>query len=241
MKGYILTCPEKPAEFKRYEDYYRHLMKNVRDGIDVNDSLDILFAITYPVAYKRMKEWKNIERDIEQLTPVIATAFLKTVRAYDVSRMDASFLKLYELFIKREMIDEYFCTVDKERVLKFKYRGSELHLDTPMSSGDNDTETYANVIPDRKGSDIDVMILKDCIHDGLNYIFEQAEKEGVRRDRDLKRDKEIFSALVLSKLNGEHITQKELGRELGLTQSRICRVYNRYIDKLEKFVMEGEC
>lgn len=240
MKGYILTCPEKPAEFKRYEDYYRHLMRNVLEGIDVNSSLDELFAITYPIAYKRMREWHNVETDIDQLTPLVSIAFMKSVKTYNPYREDASFMRLYELFIKREMIDEYFCTVNKERVLKPKYRNTELRLDKVMDSDDTGQESYANVIPDRGGSQADVITVLDCIKEGVDHVFTQVEEEGVRRDRDLKSDREIFEIMLNSKIQGEHLSQKELSKKVGMTQSMVCRIWNRYIHRLEKYVME-EC
>ena len=238
LKGYILEREPLPAEFKRYEDYYRYLMTNVRNGVDVNGNLNILFSTTYPIAYKKMQNWLNVEPNIDQMTPIIALAFMKSVRTYDPTREDASFIKLYDLFIRREMIDEYFCTVNKERVLKFKYRALDVSLDAPFKNDEGKSENFSNLLPDNKGSDIDVMILKDCIADGIDYIFEQEDREYTRKNKNLKRDREIFRLLLESKMKGEQISQKEWGKRLNLQQSKICRIYQRYIGKLEKYVRE---
>lgn len=231
MKGYIINCQDKPKEFKRYEDYYRHLVKE--------GNIDELFSSLYKITYKKMKKWSHVEKDIDQLTPIVSTAFMKAVRVYDPNREDASFLKLYDLFINREMIDEYYCTVNNERVIKYKYRDLELRLDATMDSDDTGVESYANVVPDRSGSQVEVLAIRDSILEGTERIFKQAEKEE-RADRNVKRDKVIFTTLLTAKLEGRKVSQKELSKELDITQSMVCRVWNKYLPKLENYVME-EC
>ena len=238
MSGYELISHKKPAEFPRYEDYYRHLMTNVKNGIDVEDNLNKLFSVTYPVSRKTLNKWHNIEKDKDQLMPLVATAFMETVRHYDVEREDASFLKAYNLYITKEIVSEYFHVEQGERVLKRKYRNEEVRLDAVAETDDTGSEALSNTVPDIKSYEIDALALHDAIIHGVEDIFVDLEKQPMRKDtrKNLQRDKEAFTTLVYARLEGDDTDQKEWGKKLGMTQSMICRVWNKYLPMLEDYV-----
>ena len=242
MSGYELISPKKPAEFPRYEDYYRHLMTNVKKGVDVEDNLNKLFSITYPVTRKTLNKWRNIEKDKDQLTPLVATAFMETVRHYDAEREDASFLKAYNLYITREVWKEYYHIEEGESVLKHKYRNEELRLDAIVDEDGTSAESYANTVPDTKSYGVDALALHDAIIHGVNDIFTDLEKQSMRKDtrKNLQRDKETFTTLVYARLDGDNTDQKEWGKRLDMTQSMVCRIWNKYLPMLEEYVMEAE-
>ena len=60
----------------------------------------------------------------------------------------------------------------------------------------------------------------------------------MRKDtrKNLQRDKEAFTTLVYARLEGDDTDQKEWGERLGMSQSMICRVWNKYLPMLEDYV-----
>ena len=232
-----------PQGYKMSE-YCLVLARDIYEGVNVEDTKDKLFRMTYPLMMNEMQKYRNL-RNMEDLVTDLSFAFMKTIKSFDPCKTGASFIGYYRKTLFSEVItNEYgkYKRTEKDRELKRKFEGTLSSLDDIVYNDKGSEVGYLQDIIE----DDSVDILKEVLDDNCIDIAHQIIDEmfsGLRRGRRSDKPKEIFTKYIDGILTGDEINGNQLSREYGMGRSGVSNIilYYRpiFADRLRQYYGEG--
>lgn len=230
---YEVSAYRIPEGYKM-SDYAIKLCKDIRNDIDKEDAMDKLFRMTYPIMLKELKKYTNFG-PLDELSPDLSIAFMKTVKKFNPDNPNASFINYYKQTLKTEILSTYYGkykTTEETRNLKRTFEDTMGSLDDPLYNKDGvETNSWYDVIED-KNTNIEEEILandyKYTIHRIVNKIF---DKKGKGRSAKCARPKAMFTEYVDSILDDEGLGQIDIARKYGIGRSGINKTITTYMPR----------
>lgn len=230
---YEVSAYRIPEGYKM-SDYAIKLCKDIRNDIDKEDAMDKLFRMTYPIMLKELKKYTNFG-PLDELSPDLSIAFMKTVKKFNPDNPNASFINYYKQTLKTEILSNYYGkykTTEETRNLKRTFEDTMGSLDDPLYNKDGvETNSWYDVIED-KNTNIEEEILandyKYTIHRIVNKIF---DKKGKGRSAKCARPKAMFTEYVDSILDDEGLGQIDIARKYGIGRSGINKTITTYMPR----------
>lgn len=230
---YEVSAYRIPEGYKM-SDYAIKLCKDIRNDIDKEDAMDKLFRMTYPIMLKELKKYTNFG-PLDELSPDLSLAFMKTVKKFNPDNPNASFINYYKQTLKTEILSNYYGkykTTEETRNLKRTFEDTMGSLDDPLYNKDGvETNSWYDVIED-KNTNIEEEILandyKYTIHRIVNKIF---DKKGKGRSAKCARPKAMFTEYVDSILDDEGLGQIDIARKYGIGRSGINKTITTYMPR----------
>ena len=210
----------------KINDYARDLVKKIKNGIDVEQSKDILFRSTYLMALPELKKYSYIGTT-EDLMGDMSVAFMKTINKFDPDKPGASFVNYYRRCINTEILWNYYGKFNNKQEWKDEYRNflngarsidEQLYDKNEMESG-----TLAATIKDEKfdmDDEINRMVFEDAIHRAMDEID---NTKGLRR-----AGKAIFRYYIDCCLAGKEVKQYEIAKKFNTCEGNIALILRRY-------------
>lgn len=230
---YEVSAYRIPEGYKM-SDYAIKLCKDIRNDIDKEDAMDKLFRMTYPIMLKELKKYTNFG-PLDELSPDLSLAFMKTVKKFNPDNPNASFINYYKQTLKTEILSNYYGkykTTEETRNLKRTFEDTMGSLDDPLYNKDGvETNSWYDVIED-KNTNIEEEILandyKYTIHRIVNKIF---DKKGKGRSAKCARPKAMFTEYVDSILDDEGLGQIDIANKYGIGRSGINKTITTYMPR----------
>lgn len=230
---YEVSAYRIPEGYKM-NDYAIKLCKDIRNDIDKEDAMDKLFRMTYPIMLKELKKYTNFG-PLDELSPDLSLAFMKTVKKFNPDNPNASFINYYKQTLKTEILSNYYGkykTTEESRNLKKTFEGTIGSLDDPLYNKDGvETNSWYDVIED-KNTNIEEEILandyKYTIHRIVDKIF---DKKGKGRSVKCARPKAMFTEYVDSILDDEGLGQIDIANKYGIGRSGINKTITTYMPR----------
>lgn len=230
---YEVSAYRIPEGYKM-NDYAIKLCKDIRNDIDKEDAMDKLFRMTYPIMLKELKKYTNFG-PLDELSPDLSLAFMKTVKKFNPDNPNASFINYYKQTLKTEILSNYYGkykTTEESRNLKKTFEGTIGSLDDPLYNKDGvETNSWYDVIED-KNTNIEEEILandyKYTIHRIVDKIF---DKKGKGRSAKCARPKAMFTEYVDSILDDEGLGQIDIANKYGIGRSGINKTITTYMPR----------
>lgn len=235
---YEVSAYRIPEGYKM-NDYAIKLCKDIRNDIDKEDAMDKLFRMTYPIMLKELKKYTNFG-PLDELSPDLSLAFMKTVKKFNPDNPKASFINYYKQVLKTEILSNYYGkykTTEESRNLKRTFEDTMGSLDDPLYNKDGvETNSWYDVIED-KNTNIEEEILandyKYTIHRIVDKIF---DKKGKGRSAKCARPKAMFTEYVDSILDDEGLGQIDIANKYGIGRSGINKTITTYMPRfIEEF------
>lgn len=235
---YEVSAYRIPEGYKM-NDYAIKLCKDIRNDIDKEDAMDKLFRMSYPIMLKELKKYTNFG-PLDELSPDLSLAFMKTVKKFNPDNPKASFINYYKQTLKTEILSNYYGkykTTEESRNLKKTFEGTIGSLDDPLYNKDGvETNSWYDVIED-KNTNIEEEILandyKYTIHRIVDKIF---DKKGKGRSAKCARPKAMFTEYVDSILDDEGLGQIDIANKYGIGRSGINKTITTYMPRfIEEF------
>lgn len=235
---YEVSAYRIPEGYKM-NDYAIKLCKDIRNDIDKEDAMDKLFRMTYPIMLKELKKYTNFG-PLDELSPDLSLAFMKTVKKFNPDNPNASFINYYKQVLKTEILSNYYGkykTTEESRNLKRTFEDTMGSLDDPLYNKDGvETNSWYDVIED-KNTNIEEEILandyKYTIHRIVDKIF---DKKGKGRSAKCARPKAMFTEYVDSILDDEGLGQIDIANKYGIGRSGINKTITTYMPRfIEEF------
>ena len=235
---YEVSAYRIPEGYKM-NDYAIKLCKDIRNDIDKEDAMDKLFRMTYPIMLKELKKYTNFG-PLDELSPDLSLAFMKTVKKFNPDNPKASFVNYYKQTLKTEILSNYYGkykTTEESRNLKRTFEDTMGSLDDPLYNKDGvETNSWYDVIED-KNTNIEEEILandyKYTIHRIVDKIF---DKKGKGRSAKCARPKAMFTEYVDSILDDEGLGQIDIANKYGIGRSGINKTITTYMPRfIEEF------
>ena len=216
------------------------LCKDIRNDIDKEDAMDKLFRMSYPIMLTELKKYKNFG-PIDELSPDLSLAFMRTIDKFDPDNTNASFINYYKQVLKTNILNSYYGKYknnEESKNLKRNFENTIGSLDDPLFNKDGiETNSWYDVIED-KNTNIEEEILandyKYTIQRIINKIF---DKKGKGRNEKCARPKAVFTDYVDSILDDEGLTQVDLSKKYGIGRSGINKTITTY---MPRFIAELE-
>ena len=235
-------------EGKTTSQAVEELIFNIRNGINVEQSKDDLFCLTYPMALTEVKRYLNMGRPLEDLVSDLSIAFMKTLNNYNPEASTVSFMNYYKRAI--------FCTVIETRYGRYKNTRESQQLLRDFEANTGSLEYV--ILKDKDGADnltlgdtietlsndidnlIEDITLKELIDECLNKIFDPN-----RRGRGEKRNaraRQAFEAWVYNLVEDNGYSQTEVAKQNGLQKSNMNNNVARYMPRFkdEYLKLKGE-
>lgn len=230
---YEVSAYRIPEGYKM-NDYAIKLCKDIRNDIDKEDAMDKLFRMTYPIMLKELKKYTNFG-PLDELSPDLSLAFMKTVKKFNPDNPKASFINYYKQVLKTEILSNYYGkykTTEESRNLKRTFEDTMGSLDDPLYNKDGvETNSWYDVIED-KNTNIEEEILandyKYTIHRIVDKIF---DKKGKGRSAKCARPKAMFTEYVDSILDDEGLGQIDIANKYGIGRSGINKTITTYMPR----------
>ena len=230
---YEVSAYRIPEGYKM-NDYAIKLCKDIRNDIDKEDAMDKLFRMTYPIMLKELKKYTNFG-PLDELSPDLSIAFMKTVKKFNPDNPNASFVNYYKQTLKTEILSNYYGkykTTEETRNLKRTFEDTMGSLDDPLYNKDGvETNSWYDVIED-KNTNIEEEILandyKYTIHRIVDKIF---DKKGKGRSAKCARPKAMFTEYVDSILDDEGLGQIDIANKYGIGRSGINKTITTYMPR----------
>ena len=235
---YEVSAYRIPEGYKM-NDYAIKLCKDIRNDIDKEDAMDKLFRMSYPIMLKELKKYTNFG-PLDELSPDLSLAFMKTVKKFNPDNPKASFVNYYKQTLKTEILSNYYGkykTTEESRNLKRTFEDTMGSLDDPLYNKDGvETNSWYDVIED-KNTNIEEEILandyKYTIHRIVDKIF---DKKGKGRSAKCARPKAMFTEYVDSILDDEGLGQIDIANKYGIGRSGINKTITTYMPRfIEEF------
>ena len=221
----------------KMNDYAIKLCCDIRNNIDKEDAMDKLFRMTYPIMQKELRKYTNFG-PLDELTPDLSTAFMKTVKKFNPDKTNASFVNYYKRALKTEILHNYYGkykATEETRTLKKTFEGTMGYLDDPLYNKDSlETSNWYDMIQD-KNVNIEEEILandyKYTIHRIVNKIF---DKKGRGRNTEYNRPKDMFTDYVDAILDDKKLTQKDIAKKYGIGNTGVCNMLIKYLPSFKE-------
>lgn len=233
---YEVSAYKIPEGYKM-NDYAIKLCHDIRNDIDKEDAMDKLFRMTYPLMLKELKKYTNFG-PLDELTPDLSIAFMKTVKKFNPDNPNASFVNYYKQTLKTEILANYYGkykSTEESRTLKKTFEGTMGSLDDPLFNKDGiETNSWYDVIED-KNTNIEEEILandyKYTIHRIVNKMF---DKKGIIQKERAARPKAMFTEYVDAILDGNEVTQAEIADKYGIGRSGMNKTMTTYMPRFKE-------
>lgn len=224
-------------EGKTTSQVIEELIFNIRNGVNVEQSKDDLFCLTYPMALTEVKRYLNMGRPLEDLVSDLSLAFMKTLKNYDPEASTVSFMNYYKRAIFCAVVEgRYGKYKESKQVLRdFEARvGSLEHVVYTDKSG-ADAITLGETI-EKDTNDIDILLeditLKEMIDDCLSKVFNPNSKG--RGEKRNARARAAFEAWIYNLVDDNGYSQKEVGATVGIQKSNMNNNVSRYMPRFKE-------
>ncbi len=203
---------QRPLSSQEEASYIRVLKEG--KGKAALEAREILIERNLRLVAHIAKKYQNVDEDMEDLISIGTIGLIKAVGSFDVSK--GSRLATYAARC-----------IDNELLMLFRSK----------KKTSREVSLYEPIGTDKEGNEINLL-----------DIMEQEQEEVVDRialDDNIKklavlveevlddREKEIIQ-LRYGLLNGEEITQREIGKKLGISRSYVSRIEKRALLKLRE-------
>lgn len=230
---YEVSAYRIPEGYKMNE-FAIKLCKDIRNDINKEDAMDKLFRMTYPIMLTELKKYTNFG-PLDELSPDLSLAFMKTVKKFNPDNPNASFINYYKQTLKTEILSNYYGkykTTEESRNLKKNFESTIGSLDDPLYNKDGvETNSWYDVIED-KNTNIEEEILandyKYTIHRIVDKIF---DKKGKGRSAKCARPKAMFTEYLDSILDDEGLGQIDIANKYGIGRSGINKTITTYMPR----------
>lgn len=167
-----------------------------------------------------VKKYMGVGRDMDELIAIGIVGLVKAVNTYNVEK--GSRLGTYAA---RCIDNELLMMLRSERKLN-----REISLYEPIGTDKEGNEIgFIDVVEDTSENILDIMLLDEQIqkmYQAIEYVLTEREKEIIYKRYGL--------------LGYEEITQREIGKSLGISRSYVSRIEKRALEKLRKHIIENE-
>lgn len=216
----------------------RRLMSNIKNGIDVQQSKDDLFRLTYPMALTFLKSYTNLA-PLEEIVSDLSVAFMKTVKYYNPEASTVSFMNYYKKSIHTEVIQSRYGRYRSDKQLARDFEANLGSLEHPLyDKHESETGTIQDTVADDYWNGyFDKLIDYEGTVDDINRCMNNVlyKKQKGRRIRTTPSDSKIaFERWVGAMINDEDLTQQQVANELGIGKSGVNNAVNKYMPKLRK-------
>lgn len=215
----------------------RRLMDNIRQGIDVERSKNDLFKLTYPMALTALKRYTNLN-SIEEMIGDLSVAFMKTVKYYNPEASTVSFMNYYKRAIHSEVIQSRYGVHRYNKELVHYYEGTMEYLDRPIKNKELiEDGIYSDLIEDDYWDRyFDDYVNDEGFIDDLRRAVNNAlykKKKGVAIRDSKSKVKQAFEIYIDNLINDKHVTQTEIGIQLGMGKSNVNNAIAKYMSRLK--------
>lgn len=215
----------------RYSDFTKELVRNINAGKDVEQSKDILFRVTYALVIPELKKYSYIGTP-DDLISDMSVAFMTTLKYFDPDKPGASFVNYYKRAIKTEILNGYYGKFKnkKEWMEGYSYflNGTRSINEPLYDKNDTETGSLADTIVDDKfdiEDELDGIALEQVIRNAIEEIFTSSKK--------LKnRGKDMFAYYINNHLEGNPVTQVDVGKHFNASRGNVSNVMAVYKPKL---------
>lgn len=222
---YEITTHKIPEGCK-INDYARELVRKIKNGIDVEQSKDILFRSTYLMALPELKKYSYIGTT-EDLMGDMSVAFMKTINHFDPDNPDASFVNYYRRCITSEILWNYYGKFKNKPEWKEGYRnflnGSK-SMDEPLyDKNEMESGTLAVTIKDEKlnmEDELNRIAMEDILYRAIDEI---GRTKGLRRN-----GKDIFRYYIDCCIAGKDVKLCEIAEKFDTCKGNITQILARY-------------
>ena len=234
---YDVTMFDIPREYK-YNEFVNKLVNDINAGVNVDESKDILFRVTYPIAIKELKKYGALDT-FDELLPDMSVAFMKTLKNFDTTKEKTSFINYYKLAMRSEiLLARYKHRSDpKNKRLRTLYDDSVASLDMQFGNKKGeDVGTVAEIVADPNAE-----VTKDIMYNDLVETIYRAMdmiRVGADDPERFERDKGIFMRHLEACMNEEKITLREIAEEFGVTYTYCRRMIEDYKVRLKAILQK---
>ena len=208
--GAILKTFQKPLSFDE-EVYYIQLMKN-GDKAEATKAREILIERNLRLVAHIAKKYQNTEDELDDLISIGTIGLIKAINSFDDT--------------KGSRIGTYAARcIDNELLMML--RGKK--------KISKEVSIYEPIGVDREGNEINLL---DVIESEQVDVIEKMELSehlkmlGILYEKLLtKREKEILT-MRYGLFGGQEITQREIGKQLGISRSYVSRIEKKALLKL---------
>ncbi len=210
--GAILKTFQKPLSSEE-EVYYIQLMKQGQKD-EAAKAREILIERNLRLVAHIAKKYQNTEEELDDLISIGTIGLIKAINSYDDS--------------KGSRIGTYAARcIDNELLMML--RGKK--------KTSREVSIYEPIGVDREGNEINLLDVIECeqidVIDKMELV-ENLQKLQVLFDTLLtEREKEILS-MRYGLYSGNEITQREIGKKLGISRSYVSRIEKKALQKLKE-------
>lgn len=212
-----------------FQETINDLVGNIRAGKDVEESMDILYRMTYLVVLPELNKYPYIGTP-DDLISDMSMAFMKTIKGYDPDNPKASFIQYYKRAIFTEIISNYYGKfkgkVEKREGYRYFMNGIKSLSEEVYKDG-IEAGTWEDLIEDDNNifeETIDRIGLEDAINKALDEIFDSPKTKS--------RGEEIFRYYIELCMADEYVTHDKVAEKVGGCRANVCNIVHRYGPKL---------
>lgn len=232
---------EFPMTIEELDKLHRELLFKIKNDIEVEENQELLFKSVYRLGITNLKKYRNIEEDINELLPLMSIAFMKSIKLYKLDTNN-TFIPIFYLSIKSEIINEYYWQLDNQKVLKPKYKNDiHLYIDEEKSNGDTKGNSWERILASEKNTEDNffeqelINILEDVIESICEVKLCKTDLLGNRKRRKqstfekAERNKQMIKEYIF----GEN-TIMELSNKYNLDYSTVRKTINKKLEIIKK-------
>lgn len=221
-------------EGREFNEFIRECVRHINAGENVEYNKDIVFRLTYHIALDHLKRYTNFD-DVEEMLPIMSIAFMKTLKGYDETKPNASFLNYYKITIGREIIQTYNRHRNSSEEFQEyvqKCEKTKVYLDEPLEV-DTERITVGHTI-----ADLNVNIEEEL-------LFEDLKKETLRIIPKLfpnpsqKKQEKIFEYCIGLDMEDVKYKLLDVADLFDTTNQYVSRILSKKRDELY-YLMEKE-
>jgi len=193
---------QKPLS-EEEELYYLKMLKS-GDTEKNKEARQILIERNLRLVAHVVKKYQNVNEDVEDLISIGTIGLIKAISSYDESK--GSRLATYAARC-----------IDNELLMMLRMR----------KKTSKDISLYEPIGTDKEGNEINLLDVTLCDQD--DFAAEISKQEDIQKIRELvetvlpPREKEIIT-LRYGFYGGEELTQREIGKRLGISRSYVSRI-----------------
>lgn len=218
-----------------YSEYAKDLVRDIKNGKNIEDAKDKLFRMSYPIVAPELKKFASMG-DPEDFTGDMSIAFMNTIKNFDPDKEGASFINYYKRAIKNEIINSYFGKYKnkKEWMDEYNYHKQGIRsLHEPLfDKNDKETGFLGDIIVDESidfDENINYISLTNSIYKGIDEIF--------KKNKKLKnRGKDMFTYYIDNCVKKGEITQLEVGAKFNASRGNVSNIMALYKPKLKEIL-----
>lgn len=212
-----------------FQETINDLVGNIRAGKDVEESMDILYRMTYLIVLPELNKYPYIGTP-DELISDMSMAFMKTIKGYDPDNPNASFIQYYKRAIFTEIINNYYGKFSHDAKKREEYRyfmNGVKSLSEEVYKDGIEAGTWEDLIEDDNNifeETIDRIGLEDAINKALDEIFDNPKTKA--------RGEEIFRCYIELCMADEYVTYDKVAEKVGGCKANVSNIVHRYGPKL---------